>query len=530
MNTAKSRWSRGVAALSIAGLGAGLLVALPAAAQAPLTRPERTDWRETSRYEDVLSFIEAVEGSPLLHTTTFGYTYEGRPLPLVVVGRDLADASPASVQATGRTRVYVQGNIHAGEVEGKESLQVLLRQLAAGEHGAWLDSLVLLIAPIYNADGNERVSVENRYRQHGPFGGVGERANAQGLDLNRDHTKLESPEARSLAALMQAYDPHLLVDLHTTNGTYHGYHLTYAPPLHPNTSPEIVGLLRDRWLPDVTEAVGRAGWLMHYYGGAYAPGGGERGWYTYSHMPRYNTNYVGLRNRFGILSESYAYVHFRDRIASTLAFVEEILTFAHAHATGIRRRVAAADAEDLRGRRLALRARHARGDEVAILMGAVEERLNPYSGRRYRARLDVTRRDRMREYGTFAATVSEVVPSSYYIPAELGPVIDLLTLHGVSFARLPADQEHAVERFAVDSVHVAPREYQGHREREVFGAWRGATVTLPEGTVVVPLDQPLARLVFALLEPRSDDGVANWNLVDEALDAGRYPILRSPAR
>ncbi|MDX1675208.1 MAG: M14 family metallopeptidase, partial [Longimicrobiales bacterium] len=503
------------------------------AAQEPRTRAERTDWLETSRYEDVQRFIEAVAGSPLLHAGTFGYSYEGRPLPLVVVGADLVDGSPESVEATGRTRVLVLANIHAGEVEGKEASQILLRRLAAGQHGEWLDSLVVLVAPIYNADGNERVSVSNRYRQNGPLGGVGERANAQGLDLNRDHTKLETPEARSLVQLMNAYDPHLVVDLHTTNGTYHGYRLTYAPPLHPNTAGGLIELLRERWLPEVTAAIAREyGWPMYYYGNAYAPAGGERGWYTYDHRPRYNSNYVGLRNRFGILSEGYAYADFEERALATLAFVEQILTFAHAHATELDRRVAEADlaAADLPGRRLALRAEHEPGPVVEILMGAVEERLSPYSGRRYRARLDVARPERMREYGTFRAMETGVVPDAYYVPAELGAVLDLLRLHGVRTATLPGEQTVVAERFRVDSTRAEPREFQGHRQREVFGAWERAEATLPEGTVVVPMDQSLARLVFALLEPRSDDGVVNWNLVDAALAEGRYPILRRPAR
>ncbi|HWK90308.1 MAG TPA: M14 family zinc carboxypeptidase, partial [Longimicrobium sp.] len=241
------------------------LLATDAAAQAdlPRTRPERTDHRETSRYHEVVGFLEAVDrASPLIHLASFGYTLEGRTLPLAVVGR-VADASPAAVRASGRTVVYLQGNIHAGEVEGKEALQVLLREIASGRHAAWLDSLVLLVAPIYNADGNERVTLTNRPHQHGPVGGMGQRPNAQGLDLNRDHTKLESPEARSLAWLLREYDPHVLVDLHTTNGTYHAYHLTYAPPLHPSTPAGIDRILRGEWLPQVTESVRREhGWLM----------------------------------------------------------------------------------------------------------------------------------------------------------------------------------------------------------------------------------------------------------------------------
>ena len=201
------------------------------------TRAERTGYVETSSYADVMGFVKAVsEASPQLHLTTFGYTWEGRSLPLVVVG-NLNDASAAAVRSSGKTRVFVQGSIHPGEACGKEAMQMLLRDLANGEHAEWLDSLVLLIAPIYNADGNERVRLTNRGRQHGPLGGMGQRPNAQGLDLNRDHMKIDSPEARSLIAMMNAYDPHVLVDLHTTNGTTHAYHLTYAPPLNPNTDP-----------------------------------------------------------------------------------------------------------------------------------------------------------------------------------------------------------------------------------------------------------------------------------------------------
>ncbi|MGH7507479.1 MAG: M14 family zinc carboxypeptidase, partial [Longimicrobiales bacterium] len=233
-------------------------VAADAAAQvddAMRTAPERTGFVETTRYDDVVVFMEAAAAaSPIIHLDTMGYTLEGRALPMAVVGA-VANASPEAVLASGRTRVYVQGNIHAGEVEGKESLLMLLRDIAEGGHAQWLDSLVLIVVPIYNADGNERILLTNRGRQNGPIGGMGQRPNAQGYDLNRDHMKLESPEARSLALMLQRYDPHVGVDLHTTNGTRHAYHLTYSPPLHPNTDSAIVRLLRDEWLPELTQTI-----------------------------------------------------------------------------------------------------------------------------------------------------------------------------------------------------------------------------------------------------------------------------------
>jgi hypothetical protein len=502
------------------------------------TRAERTGFEETSRYDDVIAFVrEADAASPLLHLTTFGYTNEGRALPLVVVGR-VKDASPEAVRASGLTRVYVQGNIHAGEVEGKEALQILLREIVNGKHAAWLDSLVLLVAPIYNADGNERIRLGERPLQNGPVGGVGRRPNAQDLDLNRDHMKLESPEARSLARLLREYDPHVGIDLHTTNGTYHAYQLTYSPPLHPNTAASITGWLRGDWLPEVTKTIkARDGWDFYYYGnvpGSEGPSSVERGWYTFDHRPRFNNNYLGLRNRIAILSEAYAYLPFDARVAVTRRFVEELLDRATRDAARIRQTVAAADAERLIGAPLALNAKVARAPQPAdILMGGVTRVRHPLTGQVMLQRSDERRVERMPEFGTFAAGDTETVPASYIVPATLERVIDLLAAHGVRTKTLSRDMALDVERFAVSGTSVAERAFQGHRERSVQGAWRAERATLPAGAIVVPMNQPLARLIFALLEPRSDDGIVNWNFLEDVLekppsgDPVIYPIART---
>ena len=517
-------------AVSLAGCASAARVP-----QALTTRPERTEYRETSRYAEVAAFMEAADrASPLIHLTTFARTNEGRDLPLAVVGR-VADATPQAVRASGRTVVYLQGNIHAGEVEGKEALQVLLREVAQGRHAALLDSLVLLVAPIYNADGNERIDPANRPRQHGPIGGMGVRPNAQGLDLNRDHTKLESTEARGLARMLTEYDPHVVIDLHTTNGTYHGYHLTYAAPLHPNTPAQIDRMLRRAWLPAVTEGARReAGWLLYYYGNVPSADDGnadaERGWYTFDHRPRFGTNYAGLRNRFGILSEAYSYLTFEERIRVTKDFVDRTLDWARAHAMEIRRATEAADREDLRGRPLALNARLRREGPVTILMGEVREEANPLTGHMMLRRVDTVREERMPEWQAFDAAETERAPAMYLLPLlpEMDTVVERLRMHGVRVDTIQDPVE--VEVFQVDSTRVAERPFQGHRERRVWGRWRAMNVDFTTQMLAVPMDQPLARLIFTLLEPRSDDGFAAWNLLDRWIEPGRtYPIFRIPA-
>jgi hypothetical protein len=523
-------------------LAGSLLAAAPAFAQVAAldslkTKPESTDFAETSRYQEVVDFMNAVaKAAPSkVFLTTFGETSEKRAMPLAVVGAPAA--TPEAVRRTGKIRVYIQGNIHGGEVEGKESAQMLLRELAQGKHEDWLKTMVFLIAPIYNADGNEKWSLTNRGRQYGPMGGQGQRPNAQGFDLNRDHMKLDSPEGRAVVKLMNDYDPHVSMDLHTTNGTRHAYHLTYAPPLNPATDPSIIELLRKDWLPAVTKTIkDKYSWDFYYYGnvggggrgGAAAAAPVERAWRSFDSRPRFNNNYIGLRNRIAVLSEAYAYASFKDRIVATSRFVEENLNYVNANAARIRKLVEAADAKAIVGTQLALRAALEKGTEVEILMGATTEEKHAVDGHIMELRADVKKPERMVEWGTFAATHSEVVPASYFIPANLTKAVEMLKAHGVRTTTLAKGTKLQVEEFQIESNTVAPRPFEQHTERTLTGTWVKAEREIPAGTIQVDVKQPLGRLAFYLLEPRSDDGLVNWNHLDEVLgaDVKTFPIIR----
>jgi len=513
------------------------LASTPAASQTgPLIRPERSNYQETSRYADVTAFLDTVAAaSPRIHLATFGYTFQGRALPLAIVST-LRDVSPQAVRASGKTVVYLQGDIHAGEVEGKEGLLQILRDVSRGRHAMWLDSLVILVAPVFNADGNEKIALNNRPQQHGPLAGMGTRPNGQGLNINRDFTKLETPEARAQAALMNAYDPHVLLDLHTTDGTFHAYHLTYAAPLHPNTDSAIVRITRGEWLPAVRREVKqRYGYEFFDYGNvpqaespwAAAPGS-ERGWYTYDWRPRFSNHYWGLRNRFGILSETYSYLTFRDRIEVQRRFVEQVVDWAARNATRIRRVTAEADRRDLRGTEMAVTAKPRRTGPAPVLMGEVSEERNPYSGEVVWLRKEVVRPETMPLFIDYQADATEIVPPAWLVPDSMSDVADRLRAHGIRFERVAPPS--LMEEFHVDSATTARGELEGHHERRLYGSWRPVPHPVAGTWLRVPADQPLGRLAFTLLEPRSDDGFAAWGLLDAWLaNATAYPILREGA-
>jgi hypothetical protein len=519
------------------------------------TRAEISNYEETSSYADIERVMDGLRAtSTLVHTESFGKTEEGRELPLMVIS-DPKVTTPAAARKLGRPLVFVQANIHAGEVEGKEAVLMLARRLVSGDLKPLTRQLVIMIAPDYNADGNEKVDVLNRTAQNGPVGGVGTRENGKGLDLNRDYMKLDSVEARSLVGLFNTWDPHVIVDLHTTNGSYHANHLTYSPILNPNADARLIDFTRERMLAPIRQAMLKNhNWRTYYYGN-FAPedGGGRESarvdpaspgnvtWRTFDHRPRFGNNYAGLRNRIAILSEAYSYLDFKGRVEVTEDFVEEIWRSAAANAKQIMTLTAQADramttpapkAAPLElGVDFEIRALP---EKVEILVGDVTKVPNPKSGREMLAMAPVATPVMMKDYGVFAATRSLPLPRGWLIPKNsadsprLAAAIDRLRWHGIVIREVAAETQVAVERFSIADMTRAPKPFQGRQEARLRGKFDRAQLTIQAGSLFIPANQPLARLAFYLLEPESDDGLVTWNIIDDGIGPGlTYPIYRT---
>src|ERR1041384_3224778 len=203
------------------------------AGKRPLTRAERTNFTETSHYDDVVAFLDSLKTlGAKIQIGSIGKTIEGRELPYVIASRPLV-TTPAEAHRLNRPIAYIPANIHAGEVEGKEARQSLRRHLLFDKKKNVRDSVVLIVQPIYNADGNEKFAPQarNRSAQLGPEM-VGTRQNASGWNLNRDYIGADAPETKGALAMLNKWNPDLFMDLHTTDGSTHGYALTYAPTLN----------------------------------------------------------------------------------------------------------------------------------------------------------------------------------------------------------------------------------------------------------------------------------------------------------
>lgn len=485
----------------------------------PQTRAERTNYAETSHYDDVIDFLEALQerGAPI-SVRYVGASPAGLRIPLVIVSSPPV-ATPVEAKRSGKPIVYIEANIHAGEVEGKEAALAIVRRLSQEAPAGLLSKLIVVVAPIYNIDGNEKFDAvaKNRPEQDGP-GLVGVRANGQGLDLNRDGMKAETNEMRAmLEALYSTWDPDVMLDLHTTDGTRHGYELTYSPCLNPNTESGILKFDRDEMLPHVrSELRSKFGMETFDYGNVETRNG-SRAWATFGEEGRYMTNYVGLRNRIGVLSEATTYIPFKDRVVATDRFVTSVLDYVAAHAGKVLELTRGADARVTQwglnpASAPALGVRfdfESRGTESTIL------EKGPPTAKRPLAVENV----RMPIFDRFKATRTARFPAAYLLPASEIKVVELLRRHGIVVERLEKPWRGKAQAYRIKIAMAARSQFQGHRLVRMEGEFRDEQADAKAGDFLVRTSQPLGILIFNLLEPESLDGVISWEFLASPLFA-----------
>lgn len=506
----------------------------------PQTRAERSGFTETSSHADVMAFLDSLKAAtPNVSVASLGRTSQGRDIPLVIASRPLVRTA-AEAKRSNRPIVYLQGNIHGGEVEGKEAVLSLLRDLTRDQFANVLDSLVIVAVPIYNADGNDAFGPQERNRgdQNGPAN-IGQRPNGQGLDLNRDYIKAEAPETRAALDFFRAWDPDVFVDLHTTDGSLHGYALTWAPPLNP-AALFAAPFTRDTVLPELRQILRTRFRIETFpYGNFASQDSVEQGWFTYDHRPRFGTNYYGLRGRVGILSEAYSHDPFRRRVASTYSFVTSLLSYVAANVDDFReigrdadRRTTAFASTTANSPPIAIRSRITRTPHKEDLL--VEEIVRTGDSTRSEPGLrpGIRRTGRIRSVGVpvfdrFDPVLEQRLPYAWVIPAEQVALLEPMRRNGLFIEQVDERTTANAELFLVDSVVKSPRSFQGHQEVRLAGQWQPETYTLEPGAFVVRAGQPLGILALYLLEPQSDDGLVTWNFLDQWLRPGaRYPIAR----
>ncbi|MCC8536954.1 M14 family metallopeptidase [Xanthomonas axonopodis pv. poinsettiicola] len=514
-------------------LALGLLLSTSvstALAAAPLTSvAERSGFMQTGRYDEVVALCDAfAQRYPqAVRCTQFGTTPEGRPMKALVVSTSGALDADAAAQRKLPV-VLIQGGIHAGEIDGKDAGFLALRELLEGKAGKGvLDKLVWVFVPVFNVDGHERFGAWNRPNQRGPEQ-MGWRTTAQNLNLNRDYVKADAPEMQAMLQLVQQWDPLMYVDLHVTDGAKFEHDVSVqAEPVHAGDT----ALQRDgtRWRDAVLADLRKQGSLpLPYYPSFVREDDPASGFADDVSPPRFSHGYFLLRNRFGMLVETHSWKDYPTRVRITRNTIVSVLQQAARHGTAWRADALAADqrasrlagtseplsfAAGLKARTVAFRG-YAYTRTPSPISGALMTRYDENTPQIW----NVPLRDQIAP-----DVVVDAPRGGYLVPAaQAAFVAEKLRLHGIAFRTIDSAADYPVQSFRAENTRFAARSNEGHQTVEVSGQWREERRAVPAGSLFVPIAQPKARLVMAMLEPQAPDSLLQWGFFNTAFERKEY--------
>ena len=530
---AMPRFARSIP-LAIA-LGAALVPVQHAAATSPARPPlttlaERTGFLKTGRYAEVIALCdEFARAYPkAVRCFDFGISPEGRPMKALAVSTSGA-LTPEAARQEGLPVVLVQGGIHSGEIDGKDAVFWLLREMLSGKVAPGvLDHQVMVFVPVFNVDGHENFRAWNRPNQRGPEE-MGFRTTAQRYNLNRDYLKADSPEMQAMLRLVDAWDPLVAMDLHVTDGAkfQHDISITAEPVNSGDAALQKVGRgLRDGIIAKLADQGSKP---VAFYPSFIEDDDPASGFAEGVSTPRFSHGYFVLRNRIGILVETHSWRTYPERVRATRNTVLDLLELTAASGAQWQ---AVAHQADARASQLA-------GQPVPLAWKVLDDaRTIDFQGYAYTRTPSaisgalMTRYDESKPQVWKVPLRDKVVPAleetapraGYLVPVAWAPYVEpKLKVHGVRYQVMGAALPKVpAQVFRAEGVKFAPTSIEGHQRVTLEGAWQPETRDLLPGAIFIPIAQPKARLVMNLLEPQAPDAIAAWGEMNNAFEQKEY--------
>jgi hypothetical protein len=486
-----------------------------------ITPAEKAGFRFTPSYDETVAWLRKLDAAaPELQMVSLGKSPEGRDIWMVIASRERV-FTPEALRR--KPIVLAQGGIHSGEIDGKDAGMMLLRDMTVGgRRRDLLDGVNLLFVPIFNVDGHERATRFGRVNQRGPEV-MGWRTTSRNLNLNRDYTKLDSPEMRAMVAAIDRWKPDLYLDLHVTDGADYQYDATWGWNRTTGWSPSVVKWLDENLQQPVARDLAAMG---HIPGPLVFPITGNdiaAGIGAGNATARLSTGYADVRHIANILLENHSLKPYEQRVLGTLVFLTSVLEVTARSGNALRTAIA----EDT--------ARHADPITVSwtdpdpkkvsrtIDFLGIESRetLSPVSGSLRTEFLGkpVTMRVPVMEQITITAVPR---PKAYWIPPAWSDVAARLKMHGIAVEQTSAARELDVEMYRLEDPKLQAAAFEGHVQIKTGARVEKRRERFPAGSWRVSTDQPLGDLAIVLLEPLSEDSFLQWGFFHEILQRTEY--------
>ncbi|OOG65001.1 peptidase M14 [Rhodanobacter sp. B04] len=496
-----------------------------------ITPAEAAQFRTTPSYAETRAYLERLQKAApgIIHLETFGTTPEGRPMTVVIASSDGA-FTPEAARAAHKPVVLLQAGIHPGEIEGKDAGLMLLRDIAVtGKYPHALDRLVLVYIPVFSVDGHENSSPYHRINQNGPDS-MGFRGQSQYLNLNRDYVKADAPEMLAWLKLWQQWLPDFLIDVHTTDGADYQYDLTWYTEDPHKLDPAVSAWQQDMIVNHAMPAYEKRGHLASIYLEFKDGRDPRKGIENFGSGQRFSTGYAALQNRPALLIETHMLKPYAKRVHAVYDLVELMLEQIDRHPAALLAATAKADADTV------ARARDAQA-RVPLTFKA-DPQSTKFELKGYAFTLshsDISdsawiqydpsqpKTYSIDNWNGLLPDLSITPPAAYVVPVQWTAIIDKLDAHGIHYQRIEHPLTIHAEGYQLDHPQWAGKPFEGHlmlRHFDLHAAPR--EVTLPAGSVIVPLDQRAANVAINLLEPQAPDSLLRWGFLDAVFEAKEY--------
>jgi len=483
--------------------------AVPAAAQdLPRTWQEQMSFRSgPTPFEPLMAFWYDLDAmSELVHMQPLTRTLLGREMPLITIA-DPPITNSEDALRSGKTIVLLAPSVHGGEVSPKEAVQLVAKELVAGELRPLLEDVIVIALPLVNPDGGE----------------VRRRTNEAGYDMNRDYLKLESQEIHALVTqVMNEWTPDIHVDGH--HGGSAPYVITYQGTLNPAADAELRAFPYAEIFPRIREAVRQEDYAAFDYSGTRTEGG-VLGWGSTSVEPRKHHVYTGLTNSIGILLETPNNSRRVMRDGTVQEIPEEERYYHQIRggviATSTILRVAAEQREEIRSLTTASRTRAIEaglggGDDIVLDYEVANRGNEPVWMPDDAAPLGYTLRE-VPVYLRWESTRTTTRPVGYLMPPSMAAVVPILQDHDIAVYRFREPTTLEAEVYYATDVRTDSY-FQGHYLKSVAVDKQSERLEVVPGWFWIPTAQSRANLISYMMEPETDDNLITWGWVDHVLE------------
>jgi hypothetical protein len=430
---------------------------------------------------------------------------------------DAAAAAPTAAPPLHRPAVVVIAGQHGDEPAGSEALIVIAQELAAGRLDRILDQVDVYLLPRANPDGAV----------------LGQRGAADGSDVNRDHLLLRTPEAQALAQLMRNVEPVVVLDLHeyavdagfaAKFGGVQRFDALLQTANVANLRP-FVGRAAEEWFrAPLAAALGSAGFSTEWY---YTPAAdpADRKVSMGGVSPRIGRNAAGLRNAVSLLVETrgggIGRTDFRRRVDVDVVAVESVLASAAAHAGDLAKLRQFVDRD--------VAAQACQGEAVIDAAPTPSEK----SLQMLDAATGAIRRVTVVWDSALELRVvkSRPRPCGYWLAPSESDAARRLRLLGIAVQQVDEAGEVRGETYRETGRDPAAGSDAAQRLRVQTAP---VLLDVEPGSYYVSLEQPLANLAIAALEPESPAGYAANGVIGSVgaearvLDRPRMRMLSLP--